>query len=796
MAVQAVLFDMGGTIETFNYTREFRLNAIPGLKERMASAGIVLPLTDEQLFEVVSSGLSRYHKWRLQSLQELNTVQIWRDYILVDYPVDQHILESHAEELMLYYESSMYQRTMRPEVPAVLEAVREMGLKIGLISNVSSRGLVPAKLKQYGIIHYFDPIVISSEYGRRKPDPAIFHYAARLAKTPASQCIYIGDRIARDIVGARKAGYYKAIQIRHDFAHGEQDTGATPDAVIHHMTELLGILEAEIHSPTNQYPVGSAIQGPVRAILFDAGDILYYRQGRGKKLAAFLKELSLSGEENHSVQRQVLSSQAYRGQISQDQYREALLRLYGVALPEDIERGKQILADEENDVRFFEGVPQTLAGLKEKGYLLGIITDTANPVHIKLNWFERGGFGNVWDSIISSQEIGVRKPHPDIYQAALQQLGLAAGQAVFVGHKASELDGARAIGMRTVAFNYDEAARADFYIHKFSDLLNISTSLNGSLPDKPEPTVWDISLSTMWAMKNPPALEDFFRSVRGMGIKAVELNHQVSSGMLAGIDLARYRISSIHEPCPAETPVDVLKARDWMISATGEANREQGVLAVKHSIDLAHLLGVKALVVHAGNVRAEWPAEKELYRLYRCGKKDTNEYLELKSQLVEQRASMAGPRLEAVMKSLLELLEYAAPLGVRLGLENRYHYMDIPILDEMEILLSLASPDHIGFWYDAGHAHTLDRLGFFAHEDWLARYAGRIIGVHLHDAKGIDDHGAPGEGEIDFNRISQYLPDDAIHTLELKGDITAEQLLNSLQYLSQKGCIRRLEVEP
>jgi putative hydrolase of the HAD superfamily len=92
------------------------------------------------------------------------------------------------------------------------------------------------------------------------------------------------------------------------------------------------------------------------------------------------------------------------------------------------------------------------------GYMLGIVTDTANPVHAKLSWFERGGFGHVWDSIISSKELGTRKPDPKIYHAALQQLGLTPDQAVFVGHKASELDGARAIGMKTIAFNPDRDA--------------------------------------------------------------------------------------------------------------------------------------------------------------------------------------------------------------------------------------------------------------------------------------------------------------------------------------------------
>jgi FMN phosphatase YigB (HAD superfamily) len=104
---------------------------------------------------------------------------------------------------------------------------------------------------------------------------------------------------------------------------------------------------------------------------------------------------------------------------------------------------------------------------------LGIVTDTASPLHIKLAWFERGGFGEVWDAVISSKELGVRKPNAKIYLAALQQLGIKAEQAIFVGHKASELDGARAVGVKTIAFNYEETAIADYFIKQFSDLLNL-----------------------------------------------------------------------------------------------------------------------------------------------------------------------------------------------------------------------------------------------------------------------------------------------------------------------------------
>ena len=473
MTIRAVFFDMGGTIQTYGYTRELRLASTTGLRERLLAAGIDLQLDIQAFYQLVSDGLERYHKWSVQTMEELSPQRVWCDYILKNYPVDSKISASIAEELMLYIESHYFQREMRPEMPLVLETIHGMGLKIGLISNVCSRGQVPLNLDEYGLRHFFDPIVLSSEYGRRKPDPAIFHYAARLANVPTSECLYVGDRIARDIVGAHKAGYRLAIQIRHDFDHGEKEEGAIPDAVIDQMTELIGILKTELDQSTCAAPVPDGCIRPIRALLFDAGDILYFRPQRGRRLKLYLEELSLGQGNLITTEQKALELQAYQGEIDQEQYREGVLRLYGVTQPEQIERGKQILHEEDNDIHFFSGVRKTLFALKNKGYLLGIVTDTANPVHIKLSWFERGGFGALWDSIVSSRELGVRKPDPLIYQAALKQLGVGADRTVFVGHKVSELEGARAVGIKTIAFNYEKSAQADYYVEKFADILKV-----------------------------------------------------------------------------------------------------------------------------------------------------------------------------------------------------------------------------------------------------------------------------------------------------------------------------------
>lgn len=303
---------------------------------------------------------------------------------------------------------------------------------------------------------------------------------------------------------------------------------------------------------------------------------------------------------------------------------------------------------------------------------------------------------------------------------------------------------------------------------------------------------YDASFSTMWANKKFPALDDFFIAARQMGFARVELNHQINSAMLSGIELDHYQFSSVHEPCPADISTEMLKERDWLVSSPDEECRRQGVASIKRSIDLAQALGAGIVVMHSGIIQVDGSLENNLRALFEAGQVHSQGYLEIKNRLADIRAARAGVCLESVKKSLMELLEYAGRFGVRLGLENRYHYFDIPNPDEMGFLLGLAGPDQLGFVYDTGHAQALDRLGFYPHEEWLQRYFAHMIGVHLHDIIGIADHYAPGLGEVDFDRLAAYLPADAFRTCEFQMVNTTEQVKAGLKFLAEHGCIKCL----
>jgi putative hydrolase of the HAD superfamily len=471
MSLKIIFFDMGGTIETFGFSKEFRIDNIFLIRESLAKVGVKLAMTDEQVVDSISIGARNYLSWNFSTTIELNPAEIWSRFFLESAKISADVLDPIAEELAFLYETRLYTRKMRPEIPSVLNQIKAMGLRIGIISNTQSCSQVPFNLQKYGIYEFFDPIVLSSEYGRRKPDPAIFYHAARLVDLPTSDCAYIGDKINRDIVGARRSGFRLAVQIKHEYDDGVKDEGASPDAIIENMEELIPILQKELEKDKKLCKNSNGRKA--KAIFFDAGDILYSRPNKEENLKKFLCGKNLNHHPDLENERARLKELAFSGQMGRHDYYKNVLMLYGIVDPEELEVGIKAMSLDDNTVEIVNGVPETIQQLKHKGFVLGIITDTALPIIKKLNWFDQNGFGGLWDVFISSKEMGVRKPNPMMYEKAIRQVGISPGDAVFVGHKITELDGAHAIGMKTIAFNYEEGATADFFIENFCDLLKV-----------------------------------------------------------------------------------------------------------------------------------------------------------------------------------------------------------------------------------------------------------------------------------------------------------------------------------
>lgn len=467
MTIQAVFFDMGGTIETYRYDPELRTRNAPLMRAILEKNNINLQMDDSELAGFITKGFSDYKKWSVVSLVELPTTQIWSRFVFKDERYLEILPAKAAEELTFLYETSFHERMLRPEIPEVLACLKDMKLKIGCISNVASHKQVPYNLKKYGIIHYFNPIVLSSEYGRRKPDPAIFHHAAQLVKLPTDACAYVGDKTSRDILGSKKAGYQLAIQVRHDFDIDKNTAEIKPDHYLQNISDLIPIIEKANHKKVKGQP---PLKRKIKVIFFDAGDILYHRPNKARHLNKFLTQHGINPEVINKSKREKLIDAAYQGKLGRHDCYKQILKLYGITDDIDIQAGMHAMGLDDKSVEIMPQVPETLHELKRKGFRLGIITDTALPIHVKLKWFDEAGFGDVWSTITSSKVLGYRKPNPKIYRHAMEQAQVSAGEAIFVGHKAYELTGASQMGLITVAYNYEKDANADFFIENFNDL--------------------------------------------------------------------------------------------------------------------------------------------------------------------------------------------------------------------------------------------------------------------------------------------------------------------------------------
>ena len=214
----------------------------------------------------------------------------------------------------------------------------------------------------------------------------------------------------------------------------------------------------------------------VRGILFDAAGVFYRRPEPTRKYVAnLLKGMGLPTElsAEDRLRQKALRSQANRGHLSPDEYWDQVLLMFGVAAP--LER--LALVDQINDysdnVLPIPGGREALAGLKQRGFLLGIVTDTIYPLARKMRWLDRVEVAEFIDVIACSTVVGAHKPEPEMYLDALQQACLTPDESAFVGHDAEELDGARKAGMATVAVNHDPGTKADYYARSLVDLLNV-----------------------------------------------------------------------------------------------------------------------------------------------------------------------------------------------------------------------------------------------------------------------------------------------------------------------------------
>lgn len=247
--LNTVLFDMGGTLEDIWYNDETIDAVMRKLQQMLRDFGFDFDCDHETFRERVLTGLREYKKWSEGSMLEAKPEIIWPDYYLKAFNFDREKLVAVAEELGNAWEMTYFHRELRPGVKEMLDALQARGYRLGVISNNASLYNVFNVLEEYGIRHYMQDVTVSSVTGYRKPHPEIFRISMRQMCCKPSECVYMGDTVSRDIIGAKRAGFGKAVQI-YSFLSARKDVGVVadaekPDVVIENFDQFIQWLDRE-----------------------------------------------------------------------------------------------------------------------------------------------------------------------------------------------------------------------------------------------------------------------------------------------------------------------------------------------------------------------------------------------------------------------------------------------------------------------------------------------------------------------------------------------------------------------
>jgi putative hydrolase of the HAD superfamily len=134
-----------------------------------------------------------------------------------------------------------------PDAAPTLAALRERGLRIGLLSNTHwPRAFHERFLERDGLAGLIDARLYTSEMPHQKPHPSAFAAAlAALGVDEPSRAVFVGDRPWDDIVGARRAGLRAVLRPNPLLESRAPDPREVePDAVIERLPDLLPLIDA------------------------------------------------------------------------------------------------------------------------------------------------------------------------------------------------------------------------------------------------------------------------------------------------------------------------------------------------------------------------------------------------------------------------------------------------------------------------------------------------------------------------------------------------------------------------
>ena len=234
--IEAVFLDLGNTLRI--------LIKDPEHMARARQEIVRLVGTDEDplaFFQKLETRYKDYRKWAFENLTEAPEVDLWTRWLTPEFRAER--IAPVAGELTFQFRQANGRRVLVDSGREVVEELHRRGYTLGIISNLIGTREIPEWLEADGFTPYFKSVVLSSVFGKRKPDPSIYFEAARRAGVDPARCAYVGDNLKRDVTGTRAAGFGMIIILisPEELAEATLTDENRPDVIIHEFRQLLDV---------------------------------------------------------------------------------------------------------------------------------------------------------------------------------------------------------------------------------------------------------------------------------------------------------------------------------------------------------------------------------------------------------------------------------------------------------------------------------------------------------------------------------------------------------------------------
>jgi putative hydrolase of the HAD superfamily len=238
MIVRGLIFDINGTL-TDIHTNEWHDDVYRVISNLLSYQGIALgPKTvKESFFQIMADQRAASGERH----PEFDAVGIFRE-IITRHSTDftRRLPPEKLEQLPrllaeTHRAASRYRLQLYPGVEHTIKQLLP-NYHLAIITDGQTAYAIP-ELNAVGLFGYFDPVIVSGDFGYRKPDKRLFARALTAMQMEPSEVVFVGNDMYNDVLGAEALGI-KTVFFQSNQGQ-QEERGVEPDYIIYNFPELL-----------------------------------------------------------------------------------------------------------------------------------------------------------------------------------------------------------------------------------------------------------------------------------------------------------------------------------------------------------------------------------------------------------------------------------------------------------------------------------------------------------------------------------------------------------------------------